>query len=136
MPRRAANDFTIPGTAAGQRLRPPRDLDKPEAALFLSIVLAHPPERFTDADLPLLCSYTRACIDEQCASAEMRASGYVAADGKVSPWLAVLKEARRSMTTLVRALRLSPASRGPSQAEPEVSYYEKMHLLERRDEPN
>ena len=38
MPRKAANDFTIPGTAAGERLRPPRDLDKPEAALFVSIV--------------------------------------------------------------------------------------------------
>ena len=43
------------------------------------------------------------------------------------------------MTTLVRALRLSPASRGPSSSEPDsISYYEKMNLLEhlRDDEPN
>ena len=31
MPRRAAADFTIPGTKAGERLRPPHELDKPEA---------------------------------------------------------------------------------------------------------
>ncbi len=127
MPRKAAADFTT-GTEAGQRLRPPRDLDRPETALFLNIVGAYPADRFSAADLPLLCAYCRALVDEECASSELRAAGYVA-DGKVSAWLAVQTAAARRVTTLVRALRLSPASRGPSQAEPEVSYYEKMRLM-------
>jgi hypothetical protein len=135
MPRKAAADFTTTVLAAGDRLRPPLGLDKPEAALFTTIVLAHPPERFTAADVPLLAAYVRSCIDEECASAELRAAGYVS--DRPSPWLAVLKEARRSMTTLVRALRLSPASRGPSASDlPEVSYYEKMALSEARRDDN
>jgi phage terminase small subunit len=134
MPRKAASDFTT-GTSAA-RLKPPADLDKPEAALFVSIVGAHPPERFTVADLPLLCAYCRACIDEEVASSELRAAGYVA-DGKVSPWLAIQTAAVRRVTTLCLALRLSPASRGPSSSEPDsISYYEKMNLLEHRDDPN
>ena len=83
----------------------------------MSIVGSHPPDRFSDADLPLLCSYCRACIDEEVASAELRAAGYVA-DGKVSAWLAIQTAAARRMTTFVRALRLSPASRRSSSSEP------------------
>jgi phage terminase small subunit len=120
MPRKAASDFTT-GTSAA-RLKPPADLDKPESGLFVSIVGAYPPERFTVADLPLLSAYCRACIDEETASGELRAAGYVG-DGKVSPWMTVLTGAARRMTTLVRALRLSPASRMTASAEPDgISY--------------
>ena len=134
MPRPAANDFTI-GKTADKRLHPPPDLDKPETALFLNIVAAHPPERFTVADLPLLVSYVRACVDEEVASGELRAGGYVSG-GKPSAWLAIQTAAARRMTTLVRALRLSPASRGPSSSEPEISYYEKMALMQDRHDDN
>jgi hypothetical protein len=133
MPRKAAADFTT-GTTAVERLRPPRDLDKPEAALFATIVCSHPPERFTGADMPQLCAYVRACVDEEVASAELRAAGYVSGD-RPSPWLSILKEATRRMTTFARALKLSPASRQSSPSEPDISYYERMSLLEgRRDD--
>jgi hypothetical protein len=136
MPRRAAADFAPITTAADGRLKPPPDLDRPEAALFASYVLAHPPGRFSAAHMPMLCAYVRACVDEEVASGELRAGGYVI-DGKPSPWLAVQKEARRAMTTLESSLR---ASRQPIRANevPEVSYYTRMSLLESRhdDDPN
>jgi hypothetical protein len=89
MPRKAAADFTT-GATAVERLRPPRDLDKPEADLFLNIVCSHPPERFSLADMPLLCAYVRACIEEEVAAAELRNAGYINGD-RPSPWLSILK---------------------------------------------
>ncbi len=133
MPRKAAADFTT-GTIAGDRLRPPHELDKPEAELFVSIVGSHPPDRFRAVDMPLLCSYVRACIDEEVASAELRATGYIS-DGRPSAWLAIQTAAARRMTTLVRALQLSPASRSSSSGD-QLSYYEKMNLLQGHRDDN
>ena len=134
MPRKAAADFTT-GTTAVDRLRPPPGLDKPEADLFMTIVLAHPPGRFNLGDVPTLCAYCRACIEEEVASAELKAAGYIN-DDRPSPWLAILKEARRSMTTLARSLKLSPASRQPSSQAEEPSYYTRLALEHRGDERN
>jgi hypothetical protein len=67
----------------------------------------------------------------------MKASGYVS--DRPSPWLVVLQYAAKEMRSTARMLLLSPASyrEQPKPEELEVSYYERMSLLEARadDEP-
>jgi phage terminase small subunit len=101
----------------------------------LAIVLACRADHFQAQDLPLLCAYCRAVVREQTASGELAASGFIVADGKLSPWSRVLKDATRDMTVISRLLRLNPVGRQSSPSETEVtSYYEKMSLEGRRND--
>ena len=50
---------------------------------------------------------------ERAASAHLEAEGHVI-DGKPSPWLAVLAQSLKAMSTLSHRLRLSPQGRTPT----------------------
>jgi phage terminase small subunit len=140
MPRRSSASLSVVSNPAPiQRLLPPPDLDEFEKAEFINLVLAVRPDHFTQSDLPLLASYAKAICLERRASGELRAAKFVLPDGRPSPWLAIMKEALRTMTTMARTLRLTPASRVGlvPQRQDNVSYYERMALEGQRDpEPN
>jgi hypothetical protein len=59
---------------------------------------------------------------EQTASGELAVSGYVTADGKVSPWASILKDAQRTVSVYSRLLKLNPVARQSSQPEDPISY--------------
>ena len=136
MPRQSAADAAFGNTASG-RIKPPSDLAGPERRLFVELVASCPPDHFREYDLPMLCAYCRACIREQVASAKLSACGYLSEEGK--SWASHLRDATRAMTTLNRALKLSPIARTPLPERREVqsgSYYSRMQLEGSRDEPN
>jgi hypothetical protein len=137
MPRTAASSAGVP-TGARTRLHPPDDLTGPEREVFLSVVLACRADHFQEQERDLLCIYVRAVVREKVASGEIAAGGYVTSDGKPSVYHGILKNAVRDVTVTSRLLRLNPVARAQSSAaEPEkVSYYERMSLEARRDEPN
>ena len=119
------------------RLAPPPDLTPEGRTLFLDIVLANEATHFRPSDTVLLSAYVRACLLEQEASATLAANGHVTGDGKVSPWLSVLAQALKTMSTLAHRLRLSPQGRSPSipKRVPPTSYYDRMRLEHGDDEP-
>lgn len=65
-------------------------------------MLANEPTQFRASDLPLLCSYVRAVLQEQTASAYLEREGHVV-DGRPSPWLAVLAQATKADDILAPA---------------------------------
>src|SRR5258705_13600501 len=142
MPRQSANAAKTfsPTTTTRAVLRPPSDLDAVEREVFADIICGVPANFFIPADTPLIAHLARNIVLTRVAFGEMRAAGYVAADGKASPWLAVLQHAAKEMRATSRMLLLTPASYRPEPKpdEPEVSYYERQSLLEARrfDEPN
>ena len=133
MPRRSFASLSVPVVVQPvARLEPPDDLVGPERGVFVEVVLSCPAAHFRPADGLLLAAYARAVVLERRASAELALSGPVA-DGKPSPWLAVLAQASKSMLSLSRQLRLSPLSRSPTMKKPgPVSYYERAELEGRR----
>jgi len=142
MPRQAANaaqTFSPTGTTRPV-LKPPPDLDALEREVFADIVLGVPVNHFLPGDTALIAHLARTIVLTRTAFGEMRAAGYVS-DGKVSPWLQILQHAAKEMRSTARMLSLSPASYRPQQKpedDLEVSYYERMSLLESRadDGPN
>jgi phage terminase small subunit len=135
VPRKSSAAVAFSATTSA-RLQPPSDLAEPEKTLFVDLVLACRADHFQPSDTPLLAAYCRAVVLEQTASGELAASGFITAEGKASPWLAVLQQATRAMTTLSRMLRLNPAGRQstPSSESEQVSYYDRMALEGRRDD--
>jgi hypothetical protein len=130
----------IPFAERTERLRPPPDLTGDPREVFVDLIAACRPDFFTEAHLPLLAAYSRAVVLEREASKGLREDGYVLRDGKPSPWLPLLAQASRQLTTLSRALRLSPASQhAPTTKEKPLplSWIDRMALLEedRSDEP-
>ena len=78
-------------------------------------------------------------VREQVASGELAAGGYVGADNRPSPWLAVLQQATRQVSTYSRMLRLNPSARvlakSPDERPTPISYYERLALeAKRRDD--
>jgi hypothetical protein len=136
MPRQAA---AASGFAASTRamLKPPGDLNALEKGAFLDIVLGAPPNHFLPSDLPLIAAYAKAIVQERIAGGEL-AAAYVV-DGKPSPWLPVWQASIRAVTTLARMLALSPGGRVPSkspEAHEPTSYYSRLALESKRDEPH
>jgi hypothetical protein len=119
-----------------ERLRPPADLSGDGRQLFLDIVLACEPMQFRASDLPLLSAYVRAVEMERTASAHLEREGHIV-DGKPSPWLAVLAQSLKAMSTLSHRLRLSPQGRSPTNPKrPQaVSYYDRARLEGQSDDP-
>jgi hypothetical protein len=119
-----------------ERLAPPADLSEDGRQVFLDLVLASEPTRFRASDGPLLTAYVRAILQERSASAHLEAEGHVV-DGKPSPWLAVLAQALKGMSTLSHRLRLSPQGRSPTNPKrPQaVSYYDRVRLEGQSDDP-
>jgi hypothetical protein len=137
MPRQAAAAAGFAKTTRPM-LKPPPDLNELEREAFLDIVLgARRPRISLPSDLLLVACYAKAIVQERIASGDLAAAGYVV-DGKPSAWLSVWKETQRSMTTLARMLALSPGGRVPSKSvdEEPVSYYSRLALEQKRDEPN
>jgi phage terminase small subunit len=112
-----------------ERLRPPADLSEEGRQLFLDLVLSNEASAFRASDAPLLSAYVRAVEMERAASAHLEAEGHVI-DGKPSPWLAVLAQSLKAMSTLSHRLRLSPQGRSPTNPKrpPSVSYYDRARL--------
>jgi phage terminase small subunit len=120
-----------------ERLAPPPDLTtEGERQLFLDIVLANEPAQFRASDAPLLSAYVRAVEMERTASAHLEREGHIV-DGKPSPWLAVLAQSLKAMSTLSHRLRLSPQGRSPTNPKrPQaVSYYDRARLEGQSDDP-
>jgi phage terminase small subunit len=119
-----------------ERLAPPSGLSEDGRRVFLDIVLANEPTQFRASDMPLLTSYIRAIEMERAASAHLEAEGHVI-DGKPSPWLAVLAQSLKAMSTLSHRLRLSPQGRSPTNPKrtPSVSYYDRARLEGQSDDP-
>jgi hypothetical protein len=91
----------------------------------------------------LIACYARALVQERVASGELKAAGHVDADGKPSAWLPVWIASQRAVTTLSRMLNLNPAGRRQlpaekqkQQAQSTVSYYSRMAMEQRDEEPN
>jgi hypothetical protein len=139
MPRSpaAAQAFTATSTAR-PALRPPSDLTPLEREVFADICLGVEANHFLPCDVPLIAHLAQHIVLARVAFGELRAAGYVS--DRPSPWLAILQYASKEMRATSRALSLTPASYRPTPKpeELEVSYYEKMSLLESRhdDEPN
>jgi hypothetical protein len=138
MPRRSSASLSvISPTGIPLRLAPPADLDDAERDVFINTVGSKRPEAFEPSDLPLLAAYARAVVLEQRAAAALKTNGPVTADGKPSPWLAVLAQATKAMMTLSLRLRLSPQGRrSPDRPGhvPVLSVYEQMDLEREQDD--
>jgi hypothetical protein len=111
VPRKSSVAVAFSATTSA-RLQPPSDLAEPEKTLFVDLVLACRADHFQPSDTPAYC---RAVVLEQTAAGELAAGGFITAEGKASPWVKILQQATRSMTTLSRMLRLSPMA-GPGAA--------------------
>jgi hypothetical protein len=136
MPRRSPHNIAF-SASSEPRLTPPPDLTGDARQVFLDLVCACRADFFTEAHTPLLAAYADAVVLRRRASKGLADDGYVC-DGKPSPWLPHLALASRMLTTLSRALRLSPASQhAPAPKEPPspVSYFERMGM-ERGNEPD
>jgi hypothetical protein len=137
MPRQAAAAKSFAATSTRAMLKPPGDLNALEKEAFLDIVLGAPPNHFLPSDLPLIAAYAKAIVQERIAAGEL-AAAYVV-DGKPSPWLPVWQASIRAVTTLARMLALSPGGRVPTrsgEAQEPTSYYSRLALEAKREEPN
>jgi phage terminase small subunit len=118
------------GGATRIRTRP--DLPPDEARLFNELVASAAPGHFRQSDAVLLQQYCGACCLAMRAGKILRQQGVIGPDGSENPWHGVQMRAVKTMTTLARALRLSPQSRPPhiaSRATPRrPSAYELMAL--------
>jgi phage terminase small subunit len=113
MPRQPQLTLSVAHIGPGaQRLAPPAELGKIEAAIFKQVVASVPYEHFCAENVALLCAYSRAMALERRASEELAASAVV---GRApSPWVAVHSAAIRSISTLAVRLRIGPKSRHPN----------------------
>ena len=137
MPRHSSASLSVTsGPHAVTRLQPPPDLSEAERNVFVEATLSCRADHFLPSDSFLLAAYSRAVCLERRASEAITVNGPVTADGRTSPWLAVLAQSSKSLLALSRSLRLAPASR--SSANPKrvgsVSYYERLMEGERETE--
>ena len=119
-----------------ERLSPPADLQREdERRLFLDLILASEPSHFRASDLPLLSAYVRAVLLERTASMQLEREGHITARGQPSPWLAVLAQAHKSISTFSHRLRLSPQGRSPTNQKRSAptSYYDRLRLEQTDD---
>jgi hypothetical protein len=130
-PGRKSSFSTFSITGAAPRLRPSAELGPLEQRVFLDIVASCQPEHFRESDRPLLESYVRNVVLEKSAFAEYTREP-VLADGTASPWKAVQTDARRALVDSSLRLRLAPQARQKvsTKAEPQLSYYERVALME------
>ena len=106
-----------------------------EREIFCDLVAASKPDAFKASDLPLLVAYTRAIGLERSAAQQLAAEPDN--KGAMMRW----EKSTKAMVALSMRLRLSPQSRAPnnptnrpgSKPERELSYYEKMALMEAGD---
>lgn len=140
MPRPSSASLAYPVITSPQtRLKPPIGLTDAERQLFVEIVADYPAAQFRPSDVLLLISLVRATLAEHESALRLACDGYVTADNKPSPWVAVWGTASKTMLSLSRALRTSPLSRGPNPGRPSappqpMSYYDRQRLLEGDDD--
>lgn len=113
MPRKSVAELTTlpvaPGRAVG-RLMPDRGLPDGVRSIFLATVRAAPPAHFCELDRVALVEFAQAAARCQRAEAAIAQEGDVV-NGKPSPWLLVLRDARHQVTALLPKLRLCPSAR-------------------------
>jgi phage terminase small subunit len=82
----------------------------------------------------LLAAYCRAILLERKAAAHLAERGHVSIDNRPNAWVAIQRDAIKTMTTLARVLRLSPMARKSHQEHPgkpvTMNYYDRMRLVE------
>jgi hypothetical protein len=106
MPRiSAAARAVAPVPPESAPIRPPATLSEPAKAVFVAIVADCDPHHFVASDAPLLAQYAAAI-----ALAE-RAEVHLSEDPLSVRWMAVWREATRTMRDLALRLRLSPQAR-------------------------
>jgi hypothetical protein len=113
---------------------PPPHLPERAREIFVDLVLGNKPDYFTASDLPLLCRYAEAAAMAEQAAAEMAKAPI--ADSKPSAWVSIHATMTKAMSALSMRLRLSPQARQPNRPTRtvEVSYYDRMRLLEAGDD--
>ena len=79
--------------------------------MFRELVASVPDGHFQAVDAHLLEQYAQAIILAREAFRQLQDDGVIAADGKPSPWLAVLEKSHKSAIALSARLRLAPQSR-------------------------
>jgi hypothetical protein len=79
--------------------------------VFSELVRSQPPQHFRQCDADLLERYCEAVILSREAFKELQLGGSVSADGRLSPWIAVLEKSHRSAAGLAAKLRLCPSAR-------------------------
>jgi hypothetical protein len=137
MPRRSSASLSVvPYVGPSSRLRPPAELTESERKVFIDIVLSCRATHFEPSDLPLLCAYCRAVVQEQKASEKLAQA--LARDDGLDRWLRLQSAALKAMGMLSMRLRLSPQGRSPTNPKrPEsISYYEQMDLERQQDDAN
>jgi phage terminase small subunit len=129
----ARSSLSLAGPMA--RLTPPAELDADERQVFVDTVLSCEPTHFRASDLPLLTIFCRETVLERRAAVEFNRQP-IMPDGRPSPWVAIRATAVKNLIGLTLRLRLSPQARGKpsSKAEPQLSVYERMNLLEPSDD--
>ena len=117
MPRRSAADLAFPRIdGRPDRLTPPPSLSTNARSAFVAIVDAAEPEAFRPGDLPLLCRLAVAQTWCERAERNLEIDGGVLADGRLSPWVAVLEKQTKTVASLSTKLRLTPQSRYDARA--------------------
>ncbi|WP_409191036.1 hypothetical protein [Bradyrhizobium sp. RDM4] len=133
MPRRSS--AALPFSEPTSRVRPPDDLVGDARTVFVEIVTSVRADHFQGGDIPTLAVFCRAIVQEKRASAGLAKDGCVMADGRPSGWLNVLADAKRTISTYSRLLRLNPSARlltpSPAAEPGPVSWVERQHLMRR-----
>jgi phage terminase small subunit len=133
MPRKSQASLTIAHIGPGvKRLEPPADLAPDAAVIFRETVASVPHTHFSPEDTTLLAAYCRTAILARQA-AEALAANPIAADGKVSPWLATHTAHVRLLAALAIRLKVGPRARRPdarraSKPSSPPSYYDIMRM--------
>jgi hypothetical protein len=123
----------VPFGLGNRRLSPPASLGQAEKQAFLDLITSCPATQFHSSDLPLLCRWAELVVMAETAAKAMASEGMLKPDGKPSGHFAIHREATRALNALALRLRLGPQSRAqkaPRQKVSNVSYYERMQLLE------
>jgi hypothetical protein len=112
-------------------MKPPPELTAEERAIFAATVGSHEAEHFRASDVPMLSAYCRSAALEKRSGIEL-AKEPLSANGQVSGWAVIHGHAVKDMLGLALKLRISPQARAKTstKAEPKLSYYERMALLE------
>lgn len=110
MPRKSLVSLTMPRVTGTAPLCPDPSLPPDVREIFEAAVAAAPDTHFTELDRVALIEFSQAAARCRRAEAAIAQEGDVV-NGKPSPWLLVLRDARHQVTNLLPKLRLCPSAR-------------------------
>src|SRR5262249_45835547 len=122
----------LPFGAGNRRLQPPDSLGELQKRAFVDLVASCPISQFKRSDVPLIARWSELCVMAETAAFHLGADGMVTAEGRVSPWFVIHRDATRELRALLQRLQLGPRGRTlkapKTQAAATLSYYERMEL--------